>query len=615
MGFYVGQFLTGLASASSLFLVASGLSIIFGVTRIVNFAHGSFYMLGAYVAYTLMSAGPLSGLSFWGSVLGAAAVVGLLGVALEMVVLRRIYHAPELFQLVATFGVVLIVQDAALYIWGGEDLLGPRAPGLGGAVRILGEPIPQYDLVLIVAGPAVMGLLWLLFHRTRWGVLVRAATEDREMVAALGVDQRLLFSSVFFLGAFLAGLGGALQAPREAVNLNMDLSIIADVFVVVVVGGLGSVPGAFLAALLISQLNAFALLIAPQITLVLPFIVMGVVLVLRPYGLMGRPESGDHPPMLGEEPLRLLSAPRLALVWAVVAALALAPLAAGDFGLLLIKDVLIFALFAASLHFIMGVGGMASFGHAAWFGLSAYAAALGVKLLGLGMTAALILGPLVAAAGGALAGWFCVRRSGVYLAMLTLAAAQILWSIAYQWYAVTGGDDGVLGVWPAPWAASRTAFYYLALILCLTGIWALRRMAHAPFGYALRGGRDSALRAEAIGLDLRRHQWLAFVISAALAGLAGAVYAFSKGSVFPDELAIPRSFDALLMVLMGGVQALIGPIIGAAAFTLLEDAIFRLDYWRFIFGLTIIGVAVLAPDGIAGGLRRFERWARARVGR
>ncbi|MGF1660267.1 MAG: ABC transporter permease [Rubrimonas sp.] len=612
MGFYLGQFLTGLASASSLFLVASGLSIIFGVTRIVNFAHGSFYMLGAYLAYSLVNSAPLSGLSFWASVLGAATIVGLLGVAMEMLVLRRIYQAPELFQLVATFGVVLIVQDAALYIWGGEDLLGPRAPGLTGAVRIMGEPIPEYDLFLIVVGPAIMGLLWLLFHRTRWGVLVRAATEDREMVAALGVNQRLLFSSVFFLGAFLAGLGGALQVPREAVTLHMDLTIIADVFVVVVVGGLGSVAGAFLAAMLISELNAFALLILPQITLVLPFIVMGVVLILRPYGLMGRPETGDHPPMLNEEPLKLATGPRLALIWGAVAALALAPLVAGDFGLLLIKDVLIFALFAASLHFIMGIGGMASFGHAAWFGLSAYAAALGVKLLGLGMVPALVLGPLTAAAAAVIVGWFCVKRSGVYFAMLTLAAAQIVWSVAYQWYEVTGGDDGILGVWPADWASGRTNFYLMALVLCLGGVWALRRMAHASFGYVLRGGRDSALRAEAIGIDLKRHQWLAFVIAAALGGLAGAIYAFSKGSVFPDELAIPRSFDALLMVLLGGVQALMGPIIGATVFILLEDAIFRLDYWRFIFGLTILGIVILAPDGVAGGLRRLERWAFAR---
>ncbi len=201
MDFLLVQILNGLASASSLFLVACGLSIIFGVSRIVNFAHGSFYMLGAYLAWTLargmnwVAWGPLG---FWASVVVAALAVGVIGILVEVLLLRRIYKAPELFQLLATFGLVLIVQDVALFIWGPTDLAGPRAPGLRGAVEILGQRFPQYELLLIFIGPAVLGLLWLLFHRTRWGTLVRAATQDREMVAALGVDQKLLFTSIFF---------------------------------------------------------------------------------------------------------------------------------------------------------------------------------------------------------------------------------------------------------------------------------------------------------------------------------------------------------------------------------------------------------------------------------
>jgi len=148
----------------------------------------------------------------------------------------------------------------------------------------------SYDLFLVALGPAVLAGLWLLFRTTRWGLLVRAATEDREMVAALGVRQAGLFTSVLFLGAALAGLGGAIQLPREAVNLGMDLNIIAEAFVVVVVGGMGSILGAYLAALLIAQLGAFGILIFPKVTLVLLFLVMAVVLVLRPQGLLGRPE-------------------------------------------------------------------------------------------------------------------------------------------------------------------------------------------------------------------------------------------------------------------------------------------------------------------------------------
>ncbi|MGY3466584.1 branched-subunit amino acid ABC-type transport system permease component [Bradyrhizobium sp. LM6.11] len=243
MAFYVVQFLTGLASAASLFLVASGLSIIFGVTRIVNFAHGAFYMIGAYIAFTLTER--LSGtFGFWGGIVMAALAVAVIGVIVEMVLLRRIYHAPELFQLLATFGLTLMVEDLVVLIWGPDDLVGRRAPGFRGAIDFFGQHIPSYDLFLIVLSPVVLGILWLLFQRTRWGVLVRAATQDRDMVAALGVNQKWLFTSVFAVGVFLAAAGGALQIPRDAVHHAMDLRIIVEVFVVVVIGGLGSIIGA-----------------------------------------------------------------------------------------------------------------------------------------------------------------------------------------------------------------------------------------------------------------------------------------------------------------------------------------------------------------------------------
>ncbi len=600
------QALNGLASASSLFLVASGLTVIFGVSRIVNFAHGSLYMLGAYLAWSFVTWLPRGHLGFWGGILGAAAAVALIGAVLEALLLRRIYRAPELFQLLATFGVVLIVQDLALLIWGAQDLLGPRAPGLRGAVYLGDLRFPLYELFLIAVGPVVLGLLWLLFHRTRWGTLVRAATQDRDMVAALGVNQRLLFTTVFCLGSFLAALGGALQLPRESVNLHMDLSIITEAFVVVVVGGLGSLSGAALAALLIAELHAFGILIFPKITLVLVFLVMAVVLVVRPHGLLGKPPEPQRgagaEPVIGPAPV--------ALKWAGAAALALAillPPFAGDYALVVLTDMAVFILFAASLHFIMGPGGMASFGHAAYFGLGAYGAALLAKWLGAPMLVGLAVAPFAAGLVGLLFGWFCVRLSGVYAAMLTLAFAQIAWSVAFQWVEVTGGDNGILGVWPDAWASGKLVFYYLALALCLGGTLLLRRIIHAPFGYALRAQRDSALRAEAIGIDAFRIRWLAFGLAALMAGIAGGLFAYAKGSVFPTYMAISRSVDALLMVLLGGVQTLAGPIIGALAFSGLQEQLVRVtDYWRLVLGLIIIALVLFFPQGLAGAVRK--RW-------
>ncbi len=606
------QTLNGLASASSLFLVASGLSIIFGVTRIVNFAHGSLYMLGAYLGWTLVAwLGPASPLGFWGGVVLAALLVAGIGALIEIAILRRIYPAPELFQLLATFGVVLMIQDIALAVWGPEDKLGPRAPGFRSFVILFDSRFPSYELLLIAIGPAVLALLWFLFRKTRWGTLVRAATQDREMVGALGVNQRLLFTSVFAFGAGLAGLGGALQLPREAATLHMDLSMIAEVFVVVVVGGLGSVAGAYLAAVLIGVLHAFGILIFPKITLVLVFLVMAVVLVVKPYGLLGRRPAGQ-PRATAVEPL-LRPADRATKRAGLLALLLLAalPLAAPDSLLLILTELLIFTIFAASLHFMMGPGGLASFGHAAYFGLGAYGAALAVKWLGAPMEPALLFAPFLAGIAGVVFGWFCVRLSGVYLAMLTLAFAQIAWATAFQWVELTGGDNGILGVWPSAWAVSKTAFYYLALAICAACVLLLRVMIFSPLGYGLRAARDNALRAEAIGIDTMRVQWAAFAIAALAAGVAGGLFAFFKGSVFPTYLAIPRSVDALLMVLLGGVQTVSGPIVGAFAYAGLSEQLAKLTlYWRFALGLAIVLLVMLFPRGLVGG---FLAW-RERLG-
>jgi len=610
LGFYLVQALTGLSSASALFLVASGLSIIFGVTRVVNFAHGSFYMLGAYIAYTFVER--LGGaLGFWAAVLLAGVAVGAIGVVVELLILRRVYQAPELFQLVATFGVILVIQDLALLTWGAEDLFGPAAPGLEGTVNILGTRLPEYDLALIALSLVVLGALTLLFHRTRWGTLVRAATEDREMVGALGVNQSWLFTGTFFLGSMLAGLGGAAQLPKGGADLLMDFNILAAVFVVVVVGGMGSIPGAFLAAVLISELGAFGILVIPQSTLVLMFVVMAVVLIFRPWGLLGRPEApGQHGQVGPPEPPLRPPGPRLRAAGLLLLAVLLAlPAFADDFTLVLAVEIAIMALFAASLHFAMGPGGMVSFGHAAFFGGGAYAAALLVKYAGSPMEVALLFAPAMAGVLALLFGWFCVRLTGVYLAMLTLAFAQVGWSIVFQWGEVTGGDDGILGIWPSEWASNRLAFYYLSMLASAGGILALQYVLHSPFGYAMRACRDSVVRSASIGIDVRRQQWFAFAFSGALAGLAGGLFVFSKGSVFPDEMSIPRSFDALIMVLLGGVKTVLGPLAGAVTFTWLQDEIGRLEYWRFVLGALIIAIVVAFPQGIAGFLRaRLGPW-------
>jgi branched-chain amino acid transport system permease protein len=608
MSFLLIQLLTGLAGASTLFLVAAGLTVIFGVTRVVNFAHGSLFMLGTYIAWSILTRLPRDPAWFAVGVLASAAATGAIGAALEIVLLRRIYRAPELFQLLATFGVVLMAEDIVQILWGPADLSLSRPPWLRSFVAIAGQRFPRYDLWLIAIFPAVLAALWLLLHRTRWGTLVRAATQDRDMVAALGVDQRVLFTAVFALGSALAGLAGALTLPDRSANLQLDLSVITDAFVVVVVGGMGSLEGAALASLLIGLLQAFGIVLFPQITLVLVFVVMAVVLVLRPNGLLGRPIGAAT----GAAAARLIRPAPAALLWlggVALALAALAPLFAGPYALSVLTEALVAILFAASLHVMMGPGGMPSFGHAAWFGLGAYGAAMVATRLSAPMGLGLIAAPVAAGLVAAAFGWFVVRLSGVYLAMLTLAFAQIVWAISFQFVGLTGGDNGILGVRPDAWAQAPAAIYWLALVLCVGATLLLRRALYAPFGYALRAGRDAPMRAEALGLPVPALRLAAFALAGAAAGLSGGVFAYAKGSVFPTYISISRSVDALIMVLLGGVETMAGPVVGALAYTGLYDGLLTLtDHWRLVLGAVIVLLVLAFPDGIAGvSLRLWQR--------
>src|SRR5438094_641715 len=463
-----------------LFFIASGLSLIFGVTRVVNFAHGSFYMLAAYLAYTLAAALPLGGASFYVAVALAALAVGALGTVVEVGLLRRVYRAPELYQLLLTFALVLVVSDVVKLVWGSENKTGPSAPGLGGAVRIAGQLVPT-------------------------------------------------------------------------------------------------------------------------------FVVMAVVLVVRPWGLLGRPEAQARSAGGAITAGRGVGVPRW-LIAVLVAVLLVVPPLLPTFYVWVLVEILAFALFAASLHLLMGTGGMVSFGHAAAFGLGAYGAALLVRWAKAPMLVALAAAPVTAALAAVVIGFFCVRLSSIYFAMLTLAFAQIAYAIVHQWYDVTGGDNGLLGIWPAPWLASPVRYYYLALAACGAGLAALAAIGRAPFGLTLRAARDHARRAEAVGINIRLHQWTAFVVAGFFGGVAGGTFAFLKGSVFPESLAVPVSVEPLVMVLLGGVHSLAGAPLGAALYKLLDTVVTRYtEYWQLVLGVILVALVLVFPRGILGVLGARER--------
>jgi branched-subunit amino acid ABC-type transport system permease component len=283
------QFMSGLTTAMFLFLIASGLSLVFGVMRVLNFAHGSFYMLGAYIAWQVvqwLQPGPGR---FWLAVLGAALGVALLGAVVERLLFRLLYDREELYQLLFTYALVLILGDAAKFLWGTQQLSVSGPPAVSGGIELFGTIVPVYNLFIMLVGPAIAVAVWLMLTRTTAGRMLRAAALDREMLGALGANVGTLYTGMFALASFLAGLAGALVTPIQSIVPGMDVEIIVQAFIVVVIGGLGSFWGTFLGSVIYGQVLSFGILIFPGFSLFSVFALMAVILILRPWGLLGRP--------------------------------------------------------------------------------------------------------------------------------------------------------------------------------------------------------------------------------------------------------------------------------------------------------------------------------------
>ena len=281
------QTLNAIALGMNLFIIAAGLTLIFGVLRVINFAHGAFFMLGAYVCYSIVEQAG----NFWLGVLGAGLALALLAWAIERALLQRLYARDPLAQLLFTFALVLILGDAVKMVWGSEQYSVAYPAGLERAVDLGIAHYPAYLLFLCGLGPVVALALWLLLERTRWGRIMRAARQDREMLAVLGVNVPLVYNGVFVAGAALAGMGGALAAPRLALTPGMDANIVVECFIIVIIGGLGSLWGSFLGALSLGLVTVFGAVLVPEWEMVLTYALMLAVLLWRPWGLFGRAQG------------------------------------------------------------------------------------------------------------------------------------------------------------------------------------------------------------------------------------------------------------------------------------------------------------------------------------
>jgi branched-chain amino acid transport system permease protein len=603
MEVFVAQLLNGLVYGVLLFLMAAGLSLIFGLMNVVSLAHGSFFMLGAYVGLSIFRA---TG-SFWLALLLAPIPVIIAGIVIERLFMRPLYRRGHMDQVLLTFGFTFVFLDFVQTVWGRSVLRLPAPEALQGTLHIGAGVFSAYRLFLIGFGFAIALLLWLFLERSRIGAMVRAGVDDAQMASGLGGNIPALFSGMFGFGVALAALGGVAAGPILGLYPGMDAEILIPAFIVIVIGGLGSLRGAFAGSLLIGIADTFGKAYLPSLALFLIYLAMILVLLVRPQGLFGIKYADAAPAAVSTTPVPATNRTRIAELVALAALVAM-PFTVSDYGRTLIAEIFIFAIFAMSLDLLLGFTGLMSLGHAAFFGLGAYAVGVLGNMFGINAWIGVVAGSALASLAGGLIGWFCVRTGGVTFLMLTLAFSQLVFSIALKWRDVTGGSDG-LAITDKPSffgfdLSSSLTMYFMALIFFVLVFWALRRLINAPLGRVFIGIRENEQRMLAIGYPTRAYKLLSFTIAAALAGLAGGLYAIFNGFISADALYWTASGDVLIMTMLGGAGTLIGPAIGSGVFLLMKNVVSSYnEHWLAIIGVTFICCVMFFPAGIWGAIR------------
>jgi branched-chain amino acid transport system permease protein len=608
MEVFVAQLLNGLVYGVLLFLIAAGLSLIFGLMNVVSLAHGSFFMLGAYFGLSIFR---ITGSFWWALVLAPIPVIAL-GVLMELLFLRPLYRRGHLDQVLLTFGFTFVFLDLVQTLWGRTVLRLPVPDTLQGTVQIGLGVFSAYRLCLIGFGFAIALLLWLFLERSRIGSMVRAGVDNAVMAAGLGANIPALFTGIFGLGVALAALGGIAAAPVIGLYPGMDSEILIPAFIVIVIGGMGSLRGAFVGSLLIGIADTFGKAYFQSIALFLIYLAMTAVLLARPQGLFGIKYTDIAIAPAIATTSRPSTVQRSAVEFLVLLALLALPFVMTDYPRALISEIFIFAIFAMSLDLLLGFTGLMSLGHAAFFGLGAYAVAVLGTQFGVNAWLGVAAGIGVAGCGAALIGFFCVRTGGIPFLMLTLAFSQLVFSVALKWRDVTGGSDGIA-------IAERPGFfgydlshslvmYFMALSFFALTYWGLRRLLNAPLGHAFVGIRENEQRMMAIGYPTRAYKLISFTIAGAIAGLAGGLYAIFNGFISADAVYWTASGDILIMTMLGGAGTLIGPALGAAIVLLMKNVVSSYsEHWLAIIGITFICCVMFFPGGLWGSLQKV-RW-------
>ncbi|NHN61261.1 MULTISPECIES: ABC transporter permease [Halorussus] len=618
---FAEQLLNGLTIGMVYVLIAAGLSVIFGVMDVINFAHGELFALGAYFAFAVVA--PFGGAGFWLALVVAPLVVGLLGAGIERLTLRPLYDRSPLYHILLTFGLVLMLNDAITFLWGKQAKALSAPPLLDGPVTILGVTNSLYSYFIIAFGAALSLATWWALNETRFGLVVRAGSMDREMVRNLGIDIDRYYTLVFGAGAALAGVAGVVLGAYQNVNPGMGNAVIIPAFVIVVLGGLGSFRGAVAGGLAVGVIQTLTRTYLPVMEGLVVFVLMIGVLLAKPEGLFGTSAGdggeGDGELLAGRTGGVLTDRQRFRLGAVAVGLLAVVPFGVkvlySEYVLTLLSDALIWALFALSLDFVMGYAGLVSLGHALFYGTGAYAAILVLLHFTPSAFVALAVAVVVCAAIAWVVGYLSIRVSGVYFAMITLAFAQLFYRAVFK-FDWTGGSDGLFGAdvvyglgsaameldeiaESIPAVSEEGLFYYFLLAAVVGSYLIARRMMRAPFGSVLQSIRESERRTEFVGYDVTAYKRRAFVVSGAMAGLAGGLFAVQDGFVAPSLLFWLNSGEVVVMTVLGGMGTLYGPMVGAGVYIGFEDLLSSYtDQWQFFLGLVFVVFVIALPRGL-----------------
>jgi len=605
MSFYITLLFNGLVNGGFIALMSLGISIIFGMMRIINFAHGSMFMLGAVLAFLF---GSYFGVPLWIGFLISALLVGILGAILERTLISRLYGLDLAYLLILTLGLSLVIEDVVRMFFAVASAPSLVPSALRGAVNLGFSYYPKYRLFIVVVSMVLCLATWFALERTRLGAQIRAASERPNLLKCFGQNVPLLVSGTFFFASALAGLAGALAVPIRNVSPYMGEEMINVVFAVVVTGGMGSIAGSVVMSFVFGLVSALAAIFyAPAATAII-YIVMLIVLVVRPGGIFRGVDISHfalHYTPMTERARRLFMSRPVA-----AAALAVGALLPWFIYPVIATDILLWGLFALGFDVLFAYAGLLAFGQAAFWGTAAYVTGILMAKFGVAMLLACVAGVAASTFLGLLFGFVVARKKGIYFSLITFAFASVIYFVANELPGYTGGEDGVHGV-------IRTAlfgidlkndhvFYYACLVVVSLTVFFVRQVLQSPYGLALLGARENERRMMSIGYNVYYLRVKAYTLSAFVISVAGTLYALNHQFVTLETVAWRASGEPVMMTLLGGVGTIFGPFLGAGIVLLMRNTLSSItSNGSFFLGLLFVIVVILFRRGILGEIVQY----------